>query len=299
MKRFLTIITVFLYLTCFPQDIKKVEIQELKDENGKITKLIYYDVKEGKTLKEIQISELDPYADVKYPKKSSRFGIGFDLSKENNAVLYEEFLSNSNYPDSLISKLNFDFAFEHVYVGKFREFRFIDYELVFFNENECPIGLNNSVIVLNPQGNVVGSILNQNLGFESGVITNEGRFLAYRFVTPDDIFCPSTFPSTSTTGIIYDLERNEQIFKVQSNADFGVNFPTMKSNFNYIVFRYNMKGRYQYNIFFPDKRIVYKRIFTREEQKKLIGFKENGILFGDQKNNNVETFDATFIKESF
>jgi hypothetical protein len=28
-------------------------------------------------------------------------------------------------------------------------------------------------------------------------------------------------------------------------------------------------------------------------------FKENGILFGDQKNNNVETFDATFIKESF
>lgn len=297
MKRFLTIITVSLYLTCFPQDIKKVEIQELKDENGKITKLIYYDVKEGKTLKEIQISELDPYADVKYPKKSSRFGVGFDLSKESSTVLYEEFLSNSNYPDSLISKLNFDFAFEHVNVEKFREFRFIEYELVLFNGNECPIGLNNSVIVLNPQGDVVGSILNQNLGFESGVITSEGRFLAYRFAFPDGIFCPSTVPPT--TGIIYDLERNEQIFKVQSNADFDVNFPTMKSNFNYIVFRYNMKGRYQYNIFFPDKRIVYKRIFTREEQKKLIGFKENGILFGDQKNNNFESFDATFIKESF
>ncbi len=298
-----TILLVIFTITTYSQvNSSNIEISEKKDTNGKIVELIYYDKHNKKIIKKVYISDLDPYVNLNYPKVKKKFTSivydAFDLSNRDNYQLFNEFLSDSHVPDSLIKYFDFDFAIELIMINTFRKYRFIEYQLVFYNKSKCPLGEKTSVIVLDSSGNIISKILNSNLGFDMGVVTNDGHYLAYWSSATDDVYCFSAIQPT--TAVIYDLKNNKQIFQVQNDSVKGIHFPFVVKNFNFIVIRYNMRESFQYNIFFPDKRIVYKKIFTKDMRNRILSFDKNGVTVKDNvKGKKLLTYDKFFIKEIF
>ena len=293
---------IFTVTTYSQVDSSNIIINEIKDKKGEIIEINYYDKHNEKIINKVHISKLDPYVNLKYPKVKKKFTSivydAFDFSNCDNYQLFNEFFSDSHVPDSLIKYFDFDFAIELIMMNTFKKYRFLEYQLVFYNKSKCPLGEKTSVFVLDSTGNIISKILNSNLGFDMGVVTNDGHYLAYWSSASDDVYCYSALQPT--TAVIYDLRNNKQIFQVQNDTVKGIHFPFVVKNFNFIVIRYNIRENFQYNIFFPDKRIVYKKIFTKDMRNRILSFDQNGVTIKDNvKGIELLTYDKYFVKEIF
>lgn len=302
MKHIIILFGIFLVLARLTFAGNEIEIKEIKNNNGELIRIEYIENESGQLKNSINISELNPYKNLNYPIIKRQLGSEirnvYDLSESNRDRLYNQFLSKTNYPDSLQNLLSFKFAYEFTTIGKFKQYRFVQYRILFFNEEECPIGQNFSVTIINPSGEIISSILNSNLSFSEGVITNNERFFACRDAAPDGPFCYSTLPPT--TASIYNLETGEQIFSVVGKSDWGINYPTVRQDYDFIIIRYNNRNGYQYNIFFPEKRKVYSRFFTKDEKNDIVRIEEGGIILKSSNGEEIiESYESTFKVENF
>ena len=289
--------------TAFAQTSGKIEVEHERSLTGAVTRIIYKDTETQEIIKEISVedSDLNPYKDLDYPRTvDPRYKYAYDLSNEDKYDLFDKYLSNTNYPRNKIDKLNFSKAIVFSSVFKHKNFRFVSYHLVFKNGNDCPVGKNVSLVILDSIGEVFKKINNSIFGFGGPQLTNDFRFLSYLTSGDSDIGCYSSIPPS--TAVIYDFELEEPILIETITGEYSIGQPFLKEEFNYFVIKFYLhyQDGYQYNIIFPHNRILYSKYYTESEREMFITYRADGIVLKDSiRGERLDSFEMAFQKTTF
>jgi len=301
MRNLTMLILLFFGQNVFSQANEKISIIHERDLTGAVTKIIYMDSATQQTIKEISVSDsdLNPYKNLNFPRITHpKFDYAYDLSMEDKHTIFNKFLSNSNFPVDELDKLSFSKAIVCPVVSEYQNYRVIEYNLFFENEENCPVGQNVSLVLLDSTGCIFKTIYNSNYQFDDIQLTNDHRFLAYWSTNPGDLWCYSSLPPNCA--IIYDFELHKPIFIEQSTPEYTVHYPVLKEDFNYFVIRYNFNDGYQYNILFPHDRTMYSKFYTKSERERFVRYRPDGIVLKDSvKGEQLEPFKIMFSKTLF
>lgn len=283
MKTVIFSIFLLIFLNSNSQDIK---INEVFDNTGKIVRIDYIN-NETYDTNSIYVNKHNPYINLKYPKRLIELPAitynGYNISNVGKSAIYEKFYKHYYQNDSLFEDINFDVAIVNTLVKKYKEYRFLQYRLIFEDNNRCTIGILNTILILNKSGEIISKIINSVFDFESGVITNDGKYLAYRHVLVDES-CGNLLPKT--TILIYDLINHKYTHKFEEKEEYWLNYPTTRNNSNFFIVRYNHKNGYTYNIIIPGERTYYSRYFSKQQKSHISKITIDGIRI---KEDNVET----------
>jgi hypothetical protein len=300
MKYYITLISFLILNFGYSQETVNYKIKEVLNNSGDIYQLEYYNNNTG-NLKTITIEDLSPLKNLPYAQIKKKLGSreyhGYNLENIDKETIANNLLDKYSISDSLLNLVNFKSAIQVNNIEKFKNYRFLQYDLLLLNEKDCFVGSYNYLIVLSPEGEILDKI-NDKYRFERGVISNNGRYLAYRHISPIDIDCYNVIPTNTT--IIYDLKTHQKIFETQSDENKSVNYPTVRDNFDYFVIFYKMQDGKQVNVIYPDLHTIYKKFYKTKDAIRIFSFTENGIIIKDMDGKDkIELFKEKFTKESF
>ncbi len=152
-----------------------------------------------------------------------------------------------------------------------------------------------TIVVLDNKGSIVSTVEDIPYGCYSPRITKNGSFVAFLL---GDIQAYSNFSLVGVmTFVIKDLASGRTIYELKGNSEFSIYEPVVHENL--IIELIKVPGnQYEYQVFDPQKRIVYKKRYSREEIGELKAYTVTGFLFEDKSGTQkIDLFEDFKIEE--
>lgn len=248
---------------------------------------------EKKVLKVINVLNSNPYSKLKYQSTSLSGKVNYKISNTDKAELLSSFFLNASKheirrlnPSGL--KASSDILLNGNYVV-------VADHLTMYG-GEGVLGVKSIATVFNREGIKVAVLPENNDGYFSPVVTENGKYLATNY---GDVADHVDFTLLPTPGFrIYDTNTNSVIYELSSTNHFDVLPPSVDNDMIIEVLRYP-NDQYEYIVFRPEERILFKKKFSREEVGRLVRFSSDGLVMKINGREELVRFDTGFTQSSF
>ena len=301
MKKLILLILVFLlvYPYAFAQDIvvtPKKKLSEVKEENRIVrktndkqqsTQVDFVCSSSGDICKSIDMKKTNPFADLPFPNYQrwarNRYK-KYDLSKVSYKKAAKELLPNVkdalNRPCGMYQTRTSSGASLH------GDYVLIRHSISIYGEGGGGVAGNTHIAIYNRNGERVFVMKNINEGLSSLVLTEDGRYFAYKYGGFGGPHGDCIVGGSSPYGIkIIDTHTGEVVVDEQPFRDKphnkSPNWIGIRSGYINIVYKlHDGKGREV--VFFDfEKNRRYAKVISPQEQSYLKEFAKEGMIFFD------------------
>ncbi|HYG01936.1 MAG TPA: hypothetical protein VD927_05785 [Chryseosolibacter sp.] len=252
--------------------------------------------KQNKLLKTLDLTTSSPYmkATTKWERTwgSSRFKI----SAKEVPELVNGFFDRSNFPKESTSKLNPEVITTASDVVISNHHVIIADQLMLYGVEGGLIGVRSQVKVYNRDGNLIGSLPENNEGYYEPVVTSDGEYLAANFGALTAHVDYTLVPHVGFR--VYDLKTNKIIFELgKADSSYDVLSPAVHNDMIIQVLDLN-NDQYEYFVILPMQKKIYRKVFSREEVGNFVRIESDKFILRGSGNVEVPIeFEKSFTKD--
>lgn len=288
------VIAFLLILMCQGEIFSQLRINKIVSANGEVQKINFSDSIASKVT-EFDIDENNPFLRMGLKTKTAANPKVYDLSVMNKKEVVSSFFENQKAPENL-ANVSFKEAHTYSYVSIQKNGALVAYYLNFYDSSNSLVGISSKILVLDENSKIISKFPMNNDGYFEPTITQDRRYLSC--ITGDVVSHAKNSLIQVPSFKIYDIQSGLELFKLENSGEYSILPPFSIENLVIEVIR-RPGGIYEYYVFFPDLRHVYKKKYTREEIGFLKKIDSTGFTFSNKGEAQLDQYNVVFEKEKF
>ena len=265
----------------------------------------FIDAVTGDLINQFDLVVNNPYNNLAYPEKgkTQEGNKVYDLSNFQLEKEQISFFITSQAMKSLEhSKVTYCQSNSTFYKAG-NKFIVIVYNLMAIGQNGGIVGFRSSAFILDNEGKVVKKFEHLDVGIFQHVLTNDGRFFAFRYGGVLNESGYQQFPE-SIRG--YDIKSGELIFEECSVKNESFSSPVIVKGGNKIRISSmiystdNRRPNFKIRIIDFENKICYSKMYSAGKRDLLKQVTNEALIFrNSDKSESIESYETHFIKKNF